>query len=165
MNYKKIGVIHTPYSKATHAPYQPVDSTVNDTHLFFVELSREYIPALANLESFRYLYLIYHIDRIHHKVTLTVSPPWTNGVEVGLFASRSPLRPNPIGLSVIRIISIKDSRIYTSGLDVFNKTPLLDIKPYINDLDNKPDANCGWIDSIPDKDHLTLHIKGIPHDY
>ncbi|MBW2124324.1 MAG: SAM-dependent methyltransferase, partial [Deltaproteobacteria bacterium] len=55
--------------------------------------------------------------------------------------------------------------IYTSGLDVFDGTPLLDIKPYIRDLDSKGDANYGWIEDLEDRDHLLLHIKGIPHEY
>jgi tRNA (adenine37-N6)-methyltransferase len=75
------------------------------------------------------------------------------------------LRPNPIGLSVTRLLRIKGRRVYTSGLDVFDGTPLLDIKPYIDGLDSKPDANGGWLDSLPDAEHLMLHIKGLPHDY
>ncbi|MCK5879169.1 MAG: SAM-dependent methyltransferase, partial [Holophagae bacterium] len=63
------------------------------------------------------------------------------------------------------IREIVDNRIYTSGLDVFDGTPVLDIKPYIKDLDSKNDANSGWIDEMDDSEHLTLHIKGIPHDY
>jgi len=60
---------------------------------------------------------------------------------------------------------IVNSKIFTSGLDVFDKTPLLDIKPYIKDLDSKSDANHGWVADIDDYKHLLLHIKGIPHTY
>ena len=86
-------------------------------------------------------------------------------MEVGLFASRSPVRPNPIGLSIVRLKRIEGNVVYTSGLDVFDGTPLLDIKPYIKGLDSKDDANYGWIKELDDKDHLLLHIKGIPHEY
>ena len=96
---------------------------------------------------------------------MDVSPPWANGLRVGLFASRSPLRPNPIGLSVVRVKGIENNRVYTSGLDVFDGTPLLDIKPYINDLDSKCDANNGWVQNMNEDEHLALHIQGIPHDY
>jgi tRNA-Thr(GGU) m(6)t(6)A37 methyltransferase TsaA len=96
---------------------------------------------------------------------MMVSPPWADGKKVGVFASRSPVRPNPIGLSVVRIKNIVENRIYTSGLDAFDGTPLLDIKPYIKDLDSKSDANYGWIEEMDDMEHLILHIKGIPHDY
>ena len=94
-----------------------------------------------------------------------VSPPWAKGKKVGVFASRSPVRPNPIGLSIVRIKKIVGNKIYTSGLDVFDGTPLLDIKPYIKDLDNKDNANYGWVKETGDMSHLSLHIKGIPHDY
>jgi tRNA-Thr(GGU) m(6)t(6)A37 methyltransferase TsaA len=96
---------------------------------------------------------------------MKVTPPWTKGQQVGLFASRSPLRPNPIGLSVVRVKEVSENRVYTSGLDVFDNTPLLDIKPYINDLDSKCDANNGWVQMIDEDEHLALHIQGIPHNY
>jgi len=89
----------------------------------------------------------------------------TGGVKVGLFASRSPVCPNFIGLSIVQIRSIVNNKIFTSGLDVFDKTPLLDIKPYVKDLDSESDANYGWIGEINDYEHLLLHIKGIPRSY
>ena len=61
--------------------------------------------------------------------------------------------------------SITNNEILTSGMDVFDGTPLLDIKPYIKDLDTKQDDNYGWIEDMDDREHLLLHIKGIPHDY
>ena len=122
------------------------------------------MAGLKELDSFTYIYVIYYIDRLTASPKMEVSPPWAAGHRVGLFASRSPVRPNPIGLSVVRIKEIIGNRVYTSGLDVFDGTPLLDIKPYIKDLDSKEDANNGWVDSADD-DHLTLHIRGIPHDY
>ena len=97
---------------------------------------------------------------------MVVNPPWSQGTTVGLFASRSPRRPNPIGISVVRVKKIVDNEIFTSGLDVFDGTPVLDIKPYLKDLDSKADADYGWIaDSGSDMDHLLLHIKGVPHEY
>ena len=97
---------------------------------------------------------------------MTGSPSFAPDTKVGLFATRSPVRPNPIGISIVRIKEIADNRIATSGLDVFDNTPLLDIKPYVKDLDSKSDANYGWLDGLDgDRDHLLLHIKGIAHDY
>jgi tRNA-Thr(GGU) m(6)t(6)A37 methyltransferase TsaA len=84
---------------------------------------------------------------------------------VGVFASRSPTRPNPIGLSVVRIKRIEGNVIHVSGLDVFDGTPLLDIKPYIDELDVKKDANLGWVGDMDDPEHLALHIQGVPHDF
>lgn len=79
-----------------------------------------------------------------------------------MFASRSPARPNPIGLSIVRLKKVVGNEVFTSGLDVFDNTPLLDIKPYINDLDSKHDANYGWIDNLSgNKRYFFLHIMGI----
>lgn len=166
MCLQEIGTIHTPYSMASGAPYQPVDADDPAQRLFYVELDAAYTEGLHRLDSYTYLYLLYYIDRLTQPCRMRISPPWTGEqISVGLFASRSPVRPNPIGLSVVRLLAIEGNRIYTSPLDVFNNTPLLDIKPYIRNLDTKADANYGWIDDLPDRDHLMLHIKGIPHDY
>ncbi|MDA3902953.1 MAG: tRNA (N6-threonylcarbamoyladenosine(37)-N6)-methyltransferase TrmO [Desulfuromusa sp.] len=156
----QIGVIKTPYIDS--APYQPVDT---DDLEFFLELKSEYTAGLRELDSFTYIYVLYFIDRLCTAPKMQVSPPWAAGKQVGLFASRSPVRPNPIGLSVVRIKKIVGNRVYTSGLDVFDDTPLLDIKPYINDLDSKCDANNGWVQNVDENEHLALHIQGIPHDY
>jgi len=157
---EQIGIIQTPYKNS--APYQPVDT---DDEEFCIIINHQYTEGLSELGKFHYIYVIYYADRVVRKVEMMVSPPWAEGKEVGIFASRSPVRPNPIGLSVVRIRNINENKIYTSGLDVFDGTPLLDIKPYIKELDNKPDANYGWIEEMNDIEHLTLHIKGIPHDY
>ena len=158
---KEIGVIRTPYIDS--APYQPVD---DDEGEFRVVLDEKYADGLSDLANFRYMYAIYYIDRLSNSPSMIVSPSWTPGTKVGLFASRSPVRPNPIGISIVRIKKIVKNEIFTSGLDVFNNTPLLDIKPYVKDLDSKNDANYGWLDDLDgDKEHLFLHIKSIPHEY
>jgi len=157
---KQIGVIRTPYTD--NAPYQPVEKDKGD---FRVVVEPQYGDGLYKLAEFSYIYVIYYIDRVKRKLSMMVSPSWTGGVKVGVFASRSPVRPNYIGLSVVRIKHIINNEILTSGLDVFDGTPVLDIKPYIKDLDAKSDANYGWIEKINNFEHLLLHIKGIPHDY
>jgi tRNA-Thr(GGU) m(6)t(6)A37 methyltransferase TsaA len=157
---KRIGVIRTPY--IDNAPYQSLDEDEGD---FRIVVDSQYADGLYKLGKFRYIYVIYYIHRVVRRLSMIVSPPWAGGTRVGLFASRSPVRPNPIGLSIVRIKSIVNNEIHTSGLDVFDGTPLLDIKPYINDLDSKSDANYGWIEEMGDREHLLLHIKGIPHDY
>ncbi|MHA1294675.1 MAG: tRNA (N6-threonylcarbamoyladenosine(37)-N6)-methyltransferase TrmO [Promethearchaeota archaeon] len=160
IKFKKIGEIRTPY--VDNAPYQPIDK---DEGEFYVELNEEYTKGLYKLIMFRYIYLIYYIHRVKKSLSMIISPSWTKGEQIGVFASRSPVRPNFIGLSIVRIRKIINNRIYTSGLDVFDGTPLIDIKPYIKDLDSKSNANYGWIENLKDKEHLILHIKGIPHDY
>ena len=164
MQVEPIGVIHTPYQDGSQTPYQPVEDG-GPADRFYVELDPEYQTGLHRLNEFRYLYLLYHIHRLPRTADMWVRPPWAGGLDVGVFASRSPLRPNPIGLSVVRLLYIEGRRLYTTGLDVFDGTPLLDIKPYIQELDVKRDANYGWLDTLPDKEHLLLHIAGVPHDY
>ncbi|MHA1309344.1 MAG: tRNA (N6-threonylcarbamoyladenosine(37)-N6)-methyltransferase TrmO [Candidatus Helarchaeota archaeon] len=158
--FKQIGVIHTPYTD--NAPYQPIS---NDEGDFKIEIDPQYTKSLHRLDQFRYIYVIYYIDRVSREYKNIVSPPWTGGIEVGAFASRSPIRPNRLGLSIVQIKKVSDNVIFTTGLDVFDGTPLLDIKPYIKDLDSKCDANYGWIEDLEGYEHLLLHIKGIPHDY
>lgn len=159
--FRQIGTIKTPYTD--DAPYQPVDE---DEGEFRIVLDDEYTEGLLELKSFRYIYVIYYIDRLRGHLSMVVSPPWTSGEKIGLFASRSPVRPNPIGVSIVRVKKIAGNEIFTSGLDVFDNTPLLDIKPYVKDLDSKDDANYGWIGDLEgDGEHLLLHIKGVPHGY
>jgi len=160
MTLEPIGIIRTPYQDM--APFQPQE---DDAQEFYLELNPSFQEALDGLDAFRYIYVLFHIDRLSRPLKMRVSPPWAKGRTVGLFASRSPVRPNPIGLSVVRIKKIEGLRVYTSGLDVFDKTPLLDIKPYIKDLDTKLDANYGWLDQPEERDHLVKHIKGVPHSH
>jgi len=158
---KQIGLIKTPY--INNAPYQPAE---NDKGDFRIIVDDQYKEGLLFLETFSYIYVIYYIHCLNKKFSVKVVPPWSNGETVGVFASRSPLRPNPIGISIVKIKNISNNEIIISGIDVFNDTPLLDIKPYIKDLDSKADANYGWINGLKgNKEHLMLHIKGIPHDY
>ena len=155
----QIGVIRTPYTDS--APYQPVADAEGD---FRVVVNSAFTDGLRDLDSFHYIYVLYYVHRVRRQLSMMVDPPWVRGNPIGVFASRSPVRPNPLGLSIVRIKRIVDNQILTSGLDVFDGTPLLDIKPYIKELDSKSDANYGWMDDLDDRDHLMQHIKGIPHD-
>ena len=156
-----IGEIHTPYK--FNAPYQPIE---NDKGKFYIELNKEYQDGLLRLSKFKYIYVIYYLDRQkQNRKELIIEPNWLEGFKTGIFSSRSPARPNPIGLSIVKIKKISKNIIYTDGLDVFDKTPLLDIKPYIKELDSKSDANYGWVENFSDKEHLILHLKGIPHSH
>lgn len=155
-----IGVIRTPYTDS--APFQPLEVVDGE---FYIDIDKEFEEGLYKLQDFRYIYVLFHIDRPTKKPHMRATPPWTGGEKVGIFASRSPNRPNRIGLSVVRLKSIDGRRIYTSCMDVFDGTPLLDIKPYIKDLDSKSDANYGWVEELGGKERLQLHIKGIPHSH
>jgi len=156
---EQIGILRTPY--VNNAPYQPLNDDEGD---FRIVVNKEFSEGLCELEEFSYIYVIYYLHRKTGTVSMLVTPPWANGKQIGVFASRSPIRPNSIGISVVRVKSIVNNEIFISGLDTYDGTPLLDIKPCINDLDVKYDANYGWIECLEDKEHLLLHINGIPHD-
>lgn len=155
---KEIGRIRTPYLRK--APYQPA----GDEGIFYLELLPEYTDGLKALDTFRYIYVLFYMDRAKPP-KLIVEPPWAEDRRVGVFASRSPSRPNPIGLSVVKLLRIEGRRIYISSIDALDGTPILDIKPYVKYLDTKEDANLGWTEDVEDKNHLLLHLKGIPHDF
>ena len=158
ININPIGIIRTPYK--TKAPYQPVEEKGE----FYIEIFPEYQEGLKGLKTFNYIYVIFHMDRAK-SFHLIVEPPWAEGIKVGVFASRSPRRPNPIGISVVRLEKIEENRVFISSLDALDETPLIDIKPYIKHLDSKEDANLGWAEELGDREHFILHLKGIPHDF
>ena len=155
-----IGIIHSPYKN--RAPHQTLD---NDQGEFKIILDKKFIKGLQLLDDFKYIYVIYYLNKVMRDNEMIVSPPWANQQDVGVFASRSPNRPNPIGISVVKIQKIIENVIYISGIDAFDGTPLLDIKPYIDQLDAKLDANYGWVNKDDNEDHLALHIQGIPHKH
>ncbi len=155
-----IGYIKTPYEKS--APYQAITQASGE---FVIILDQRYAAGLYQLDTFKYLYVIYFLDKLARTPKMMVQPPWARGTEVGVFASRSPNRPNPIGISIVEIKKISGNKIYISGIDAFNGTPVLDIKPYIDELDVKKDANLGWVEKLDGDEHLMLHIKGIPHEH
>lgn len=157
-----IGTIHTPYADA--APHQPVPDDTSGS--FSLVLEPRYAEGLAELESFRYIYVLFYMDRVSSEPRMTIHPPWApEGVSVGVFASRAPNRPNRIGLSIVEVLRVEDNVVHTSGLDAFDGTPLLDVKPYIKGLDTRADADLGWVEDLPDAAHLQLHMAGVPHDH
>ena len=163
ITFHPIGTVHTPYNE--WAPNQPVEQE-KGLGKFKVVVDEQYVEGLHELERFEYVILICHLNHGRKgEASMTVAPPWAKGKQVGLFASRSPHRPNPIGISIVKIDKIEGNVIYTWPIDVYDGTPLLDIKPYIATLDAKSDANDGWTEEMEDKDHLLQHVRGIPHDH
>lgn len=135
-----IGIVRTPYTD--FAPFYQYENLDGD---FYLEIRPEFADGLFRLDQFKYVYIVFYLDR-SKDFKLTVEPPRGKGIKVGLFASRSPNRINPIGITTARVLKVEANRVYTSGLDILDNTPLLDIKPYIADVDIKSDANMGWIE-------------------
>jgi tRNA-Thr(GGU) m(6)t(6)A37 methyltransferase TsaA len=145
--FHPIGWIHTPYHD--NVPFQPDPDAEGE---FYIDLNEDYVQGLHLLEKSKYIIVLFHIDRLKEKVSMLAKPPRAGGLEVGLFASRSPRRPNPIGLSAVRLKGIEGNRLYISGIDTLDNTPLLDIKPYMKHLDIKEDSNSGWWEDIKPQD-------------
>lgn len=138
--YEPIGTIRTPYQDM--APFQALDD--DPAGEFFLELAPEYETGLADLDRFRYVIVLFHLDRARgYNGSNLAHPPSLGGGTVGLFASRSPNRPNAIGMDVTRLLRIQGRRVYTGGLSVLDGTPLLDLKPYIS-VDRKEGPLGGW---------------------
>ena len=127
---------------------------------YAIEIFGKYALGLKEITRFTHIFVITYLDQ-SFGYSLNVTPPWEKtGIKVGVFASRSPNRPNPIGLNKVELYGVEDNVLYTQPFDIFNNTPVIDIKPVIKDVDNESEANKGWIES---DEHLEFHKKGIPH--
>lgn len=136
-----IGVIHTPYRGDVDLPIQGRFKPEVDGWL---ELEQEYVPGLLDLDGFTFAILLYHFHN-SDKADLTARP-YLEDEAHGIFAIRSPHRPNHIGLSVVRIKSMQANILHFTNVDMLDGSPLLDIKPYVSHFDSFPEAKSGWID-------------------
>ncbi|MFN8623552.1 MAG: tRNA (N6-threonylcarbamoyladenosine(37)-N6)-methyltransferase TrmO [Chloroflexota bacterium] len=139
ITYRPIGVVRTPFTRSEGTPIQSVAATgIEGT----IELDPELAPGLADLDGFSHLVLVTHLHRVG-SARLTVTP-FLDDRPHGIFATRSPARPNPIGLSVVRLLAVEGSFLRIADLDLIDGTPLLDIKPYVPELDDRAGARIGW---------------------
>lgn len=133
-----IGVIHTPFSNKRTTPLQPSRSMAVGQ----IEVYPAYVAGLRDLAGFSHIILLYVFHR-SDGYTLQVTP-FLDNQERGLFATRYPARPNPIGLSIVRLLAVRDHILEIEGVDMLDGTPLLDIKPYVPDFDAQVDVRTGW---------------------
>jgi tRNA-Thr(GGU) m(6)t(6)A37 methyltransferase TsaA len=144
-----IGVIRTSYSVKSETPIQPVFSPSPGR----VELFPQYSDGLDDLDGFSHIFLVYLFDRSDNFQLIV--KPFLDDHPHGLFSTRHPNRPNPIGISIVKIIGINGNSVMVEGIDVLDNTPLLDIKPYIPDFDVRKNVRTGWYkqrgQSIPHK--------------
>lgn len=139
--FQPIGWIHTPFTERHQTPIQPYRSEAAGR----VELLPEFEAGLRDLEGFSHIYLLYMFHRSDPSYELTVTP-FLDREPKGLFATRYPRRPNPIGLSVVRLVRKEKNVLHVRGVDVLDGTPLLDVKPYVPRFDAVPDARMGWLE-------------------
>ena len=141
IRYKPIGVVHSPFKEPKGTPIQPpggkgIDGTV--------EVFPEYAEGLKDVEGFSHIILIYHFH-LSKGLSLKVKPYMENELR-GVFATRAPSRPNPIGISVVRLRRVEKNILYVRDLDVVDGTPLLDIKPYVPEFDVREVNKTGWLE-------------------
>ena len=136
--YHPIGVLHTPILDKSG----PIQSSRSDM-IGTAELFQEFEQGLQGIEDFSHIYLIYEFDRPILTLSMMVKP-FLDDNERGLFTTRYPRRPNPIGLSIVRVVSHYDNIVEFQGADMLDNTPLLDIKPYIPDFDVFEVKKTGW---------------------
>ena len=149
---RPIGIIHSPYKENKDIPIQ---GTFNDKIEAWLELKDEYVNGLKDLDGFSHAIIIYYFHKSHREEI--EGRPFLEQNEHGIFAIRSPHRPNHIGFSIIKIKRIKANKVYFTEVDVLDGTPLLDIKPYVEYFDSRDNVISGWVDkhfkngNIPDK--------------
>jgi tRNA-Thr(GGU) m(6)t(6)A37 methyltransferase TsaA len=141
IKYKPIGVIRSPFKEPKGTPMQPAGAKgIRGT----VEVFPEYVRGLKDIDGFSHLILIYHFH-LFQRVSLEAKPYMDNKVQ-GVFSIRSPNRPNPIGISVVRLVRAEESVLHIQDIDVVDGTPLLDIKPYVPQFDIREVEKVGWLE-------------------
>lgn len=143
LELEPIGVVHSPFTEKMQAPRQPgVAQSADGTVELFA--GRDFEHALEDLATFRYIWIIFWFDRAEGWRPKVLPP--RSEKRRGVFATRSPHRPNPIGMSLVELAGIDGLRLSVKGLDLLEGTPVLDLKPYIPYADSRPDAGHGWLD-------------------
>ena len=136
-----IGIIHSPYKESKNIPIQGI---FKDGIEAWIELKDKYVKGLKDLDKFTYAIIIYYFHKSQREGV--EGKPFLEQDKHGIFAIRSPNRPNHIGFSIVKIKSIKGNKIYFTEVDVLDGTPLLDIKPYVKYFDSRDNVVSGWLD-------------------
>jgi tRNA-Thr(GGU) m(6)t(6)A37 methyltransferase TsaA len=142
VEFQPIGVIHTPFQETEGMPIQPSGARgIRGT----VEVLPEFAEGLKDLDGFSHVTLVYHLHRAReHRLIVT---PYMEAEPRGVFATRAPSRPNPIGLSTVRLIAVRGNTLEIEGVDMLDGTPLLDIKPYVPEFDDHAEIRIGWLEA------------------
>ena len=148
ITYKPIGVIHTPFKDIRGMPIQPMGAKGIQG---IVQVEPEYVQGMQDLEGFSHLILIYHFH-LSEGYSLRVKP-FMDDVLHGVFATRAPKRPNPIGISIVRLNKVEGGTLHIEDVDIVDGTPLLDIKPYVPVFDSQKVERIGWLSKNVKKVH------------
>lgn len=137
---KPIGIIKTGFNRIENMPIQPRGG---QEFLGTATLEEEYMEGLQDLDGFSHIYLIYLFNKTREARLKVV--PFMDTVARGVFATRSPARPNPIGMSLVELVEVKGADVVFRGVDILDNTPLLDIKPFIAEFDRVEESRSGWM--------------------
>lgn len=140
ITYEPIGVIRTPFREPQGTPIQPPAARGVEGQVIVYP---DYVEGLTDLDGFSHLILVYHFHRCG-PARLSVRP-YMDDREHGVFATRAPARPNPIGISVVRLLEVEGNVLHVADVDIVDGTPLLDIKPYVPQFDAAKDIRLGWL--------------------
>ena len=141
IKYKPIGFIHSPFKEPEGTPIQPIAGQgIEGT----VEVFQEYLEGLKDLDGFSHIILIYHLH-LSTEFSLKVIP-FMDDQSHGVFSTRAPKRPNPIGISVVQLVKMAGNILHIKDLDILEGTPLLDIKPYVPEIDMREVQKKGWLE-------------------
>lgn len=139
IEFLPVGIINSPFKTTENMPIQP---TADKNSEGTIEIFEEYVDGLADLDGFSHIYLIFHLHK--SSVSKLKVIPFLDTVERGVFATRSPSRPNPVGLSVVKLISVTGNILKVEGLDILDGTPLIDIKPFVPMFEDRENIRTGW---------------------
>jgi formylmethanofuran dehydrogenase subunit E len=150
MQLKSIGIIHSPYKDRKESPPQGREE------ICWIEIFDQYVEGLKDIDGFSHLILFYWLH-CSKDYSLLVKTPWDSEPH-GVFATRSPNRANALGFSVIELIERDGNKLKVKGLDALEGTPLIDIKPYLPEIDSKTNVRVGW---VKETDFSKVYGKGL----
>jgi tRNA-Thr(GGU) m(6)t(6)A37 methyltransferase TsaA len=139
VSFRPIGTIRTPF---VDTDGMPIQATAAVGVAGRIEIDAEFTEGLTDLDGFSHLILVYHLHRV--TAARLMVTPFLDDRPHGIFATRSPVRPNPIGLTTVRLVAITGSTLEVEEVDMVDGTPLLDIKPYVPAFDQRDDVRVGW---------------------
>ncbi len=150
--YRPIGIIRSEHTEPEKTPIQPVYCEGCRGR---AEVFPEFAAGLRDLQGFSHIYLVYHFNKTNEPQLIV--KPFLQDAQRGIFATRAPCRPNPIGLSIVKLVRREGNILYLDSVDVLDGTPLLDIKPYVGRFDCIEDTRNGWQDEV---DEATARLRG-----
>lgn len=152
VTYTPIGTVSTPFETPEAVPKRGTESSEAEGT---VDIDPAYAEGLAGLDDFSHVVLLTHLHQVEEH-TLRCDPPFAEGVEPGIFATSGPRRPNPIGLTIVRLEAVDGTTLRVRGIDVVDGTPLLDLKPHAPKRVTYEDFAGGWLETHTDQDFAAL---------